>query len=122
MTAVASTLTPVSYAKFPIVTSNIKVVYRDWTLDTGDYAAAGITITAASLKLKRINFVSVSGGAATSGTAGATASPLGVTYAAAGTSVAIQLYEAGSSGAPLGEKTAEAVEANFTIRLRIEGI
>lgn len=98
-----------------------KVRYFDWTADTGDYAAGGVTKTAASLGFKLIYYVDV-GSAATQGTDGASVQNVGVTYVSGGTSVKFQLYESAASGAPGLEKTAEAMVANFTVRLRIEGI
>lgn len=101
--------------------ANRKVRFFDWTSDTGDYAAAGVTYTAASLGFKRIDFVDF-GSAATQGTAGASALVIGVRYAADGTSVTFQLYESAGSGSPPAEKGAEAMVANFTVRIKIEGI
>lgn len=105
---------------------NKKVRYFDITTDTGDYAAGGFLINVADqpptgFGLKHVEICTVDGGCATSGTAGATASPIGVRYGSSGTTVRFQCYEAGSSGAPLGEKGAEAMEANFTFRVRVEG-
>jgi hypothetical protein len=97
-----------------------RVRYRDVTADTGDYAAAGFTITAAQFGLKHIDFV-VAGSLATQGTAGASALGVGITYAADGSSITVQLYEAAASGAPFLEKNAEAYVANFTVRLKAEG-
>ena len=102
--------------------ANKTIRYFDLTADTGDYAAGGVTITAASLGMKHIDFVATSGGVATTGTAGATGSPIGITYAALGVSFTVWLYETGTSAdTPLNQKTAEAFAANFTIRLRVEG-
>ena len=102
------------------VSGNKKIRYFDWTSDTGDYAAGGVTKTAASLGFKHIDFVSVGSGA-TQGTDGASIQNVGVTYVSGGTSVKFQLYEAAASGAPGLEKTAEAMVANFTVRIRVEG-
>ncbi len=102
------------------VMGNKKVRFRDVTADTGDYAAGGFSITAAQLGLKSIDFVSV-GSSATQGTAGATAQIIGVTYAAARTSITVQVYEAAASGAPPLEKTAEAYVANFIFRVMAVG-
>lgn len=99
---------------------NIKVKYVQWTSDTGDYAAAGRTFTAAELGLKHITFVTADG-LATQGTAGATALGVGFRYAADGTSFTAQLYESAATGLPFLEKTAEAMVANFTVRLKVEG-
>lgn len=99
-----------------------KVVYRDMTADTGTYASGGITITAAQLGLKKIYYASIDGGVATTGTAGVTANPLGITYATDGTSIVVWLYEGSAAGTALSQKTnAEALETNFTVRLRVEG-
>ena len=63
-----------------------------------------------------------SSGAPTSGTAGATALGIGFRYGTGNTSLTVQLYESGASGAILGEKTDnEAMPSNFTVRLRAEG-
>lgn len=99
---------------------NIKVKYYQWTADTGDYAALGRTFTAAELGLKHITFVTADG-LATQGTNGASAVGVGFTYNAAGTTFTAQLYESAASGAPFAEKGAEAMVANFTVRLRVEG-
>lgn len=98
-----------------------RVRYFDWTSDTGDYAAGGVTKTAASLGFKQIYMVEV-GSIATQGTAGASALAVGVTYVSGGTSVKFQLYESAGSGSPPVEKGAEAMVANFTVRLKITGI
>lgn len=99
---------------------NKTVRYFDWTSDTGDYAAGGVTKTAASLGFKHIDWVQV-GSMATQGTDGASALGVGVTYVSSGTSVKFQLYESAGSGSPPAEKGAEAMVANFTVRLRVEG-
>lgn len=100
---------------------NKKVVFRDVTADTGDYSSGGFTLTAAQLGLsKHVDFCSV-GSAATTGTSGATASVVGVTYVSSGTSVKFQLYESGGTDAPMNEKTAEAVASNFTFRVMAVG-
>jgi hypothetical protein len=101
---------------------NIRVKYIDFTSDTGDYASGGFTVTAASIGLRHVSFVATSGGVATQGTAGASGVGVGVTYASDGASFTVWLYETGaSSGAPLSQKGAEAMVANFTIRLKVEG-
>lgn len=99
---------------------NLKVKYVDWTSDTGDYAALGRTFTAAELGLKHITFATP-GGLATQGTNGAGALGVGIRYATDGTSFIAQLYEAAATGLPFLEKTAEAMVANFTVRLKVEG-
>lgn len=99
---------------------NKRVRFFDWTSDTGDYAAGGVTKTAASLGFKQIDFVTVSG-SATQGTSGASIQNVGVTYLNGGTSVQFQLYESAATGLPGVEKTAEAMVANFSVRLKVEG-
>jgi hypothetical protein len=99
---------------------NIKVKYIQWTSDTGDYAAGGRTFTAAELGLKHITFACADG-FATQGTAGAGAVGVGFIYNAAGTSFTAQLYEAAATGLPFLEKGAEAMIANFTVRIKVEG-
>jgi len=99
---------------------NVKTRFFDFTTDTGDYAAGGFAVTAASLGFRKIYFVTQSGGVATQGTSGASGVGVGITYTATG--ITIQTYETGaSSGAPFSEKGAEAQVANFTIRLKVEG-
>lgn len=121
MAAAVITVTPVSTAK-PYVEGNRNVAFFDITADTGDYAAGGFTLTASQFGLRRIDIVELGSGAATQGTDGASAVPLGVTYPSA-TSVKFQLYETGgSSGAPLSEKGAEAYAANFTFRVKVTGL
>lgn len=121
MATVATTLTRPSYARGYAIGSG-RVHFRDLTADTGNYASGGVTITAQQVGFKVVHHVSVDGGVATTGTAGATANPIGITYAADGTSFTVWLYESGASGAALGQKTnGEALETNFTCRLRIEG-
>lgn len=118
LTRPGSTVRPVRVVK----QGNQKVVYRDYTLDTGTYATGGLTITAASVGMRAFDFVSASGSVATSGTAGATGNPIGITYNTEGTSITLQLYESTAAGTAVGEKTnSEAVEATWTIRLKFEG-
>lgn len=94
----------------------VKFRTRNVSADTGTYATGGFTLTAGDLGLKHIDVVLAQG--ATSGTSGATFSPIGVTYAASGSSVTIQVYEAAATGLVLLEKTnAEAHEATWTLRL-----
>jgi hypothetical protein len=101
---------------------NKKIKIRDITFDTGTYVTGGNTVTAASLGLKRIDYVGMGTQIATNGTAGATANPIGVTYAANGQSVTFQQYESAATGLPLLEKTsAEATLANFTFRAMFIG-
>lgn len=125
MTAVAATLTRPGSTVRPVRAykdANKKVAYRDYTLDTGTYSQGGLTITAASVGMRAFDFVSASGSVATSGTAGATGNPIGITYNTEGTSITLQLYESTAAGTAVGEKTnTEAVEANWTIRLKFEG-
>lgn len=127
MTALAITVTKpagTQDTKF----GNKRVLIRDITIDTGTYATAGNTLTAAQISaggqpLKRIDFVGFGTNAMTGGTAGATGNPIGVTYTAGGVSVVLQQYEAAASGAPLLEKTnAEATVANATFRVLVIGI
>ncbi len=103
------------------VISNKKAKFRDITADTGDYAAGGFTLTAAQLGLKHVDMCFV-GSAATTGTSGATASVIGITYVSAGTSVKFQLYESGATDAPMNQKTAEPYVANFTFRVLVIGV
>lgn len=100
---------------------NLKVKYVDWTSDTGDYAAGGRTFTALELGLKHITFVSP-GGVATQGTSGISAVGVGIIYNAAGTQFTAQLYESAAANAPFAEKGNEPMVANFTVRLKVEGI
>src|SRR3954447_13217588 len=100
---------------------NIRVKYVDFSTDTGDYAPGGWTITAASLGFRHVTFVEP-GGLATQGTSGASACGVGITYASTGVSFTLQLYEAAASGAPFLEKGAEAMVANFIVRLKVEGV
>lgn len=99
---------------------NLRTKFFDITADTGDYAAGGFTVTAATFGLKAIFFCAV-GSSATDGTSGATAEVVGVTYPSL-TSVKFQLYQTGTSAdTPLNEKGAEAYAANFTIRVMVVG-
>lgn len=100
---------------------NKKVRYLDLTSDTGNYRTGGTSVTAAMFGLKHLDFVTPSG-SATSGTAGATSLGVGFRYASNGTSVTVQCYEGGGSGAIGTEKTDnEAMPSNFSVRLRAEG-
>jgi hypothetical protein len=102
---------------------NKKCLIRDITIDTGTYATGGNTVTAATLGLKRIDYIGFGTNVMTGGTAGATGNPIGVIYTAGGVSVVLQQYEAAASGAPLLEKTnSEATVANATYRVMILGI
>lgn len=125
MPAVVATLTRPSYGLTKVRSyrdAHLRVNIFDLTLDTGTYSSGGISLTAAQLGLKEIWFVTASAGVATTGTAGATGSPVGITFSTVGTSITVQLYEGSAAGTALTEKTnAEAIEANFTIRLRAEG-
>lgn len=121
MAAAVITVTPVSTSP-AYVEGNRDVAFFDITADTGDYAAGGFTLNASDFKFKTIDIIELGSGAATQGTAGASAVPIGVTYPS-GTSVKVQLYETGgSSGAPLLEKGAEAYAANFTFRVKLIGL
>lgn len=118
MAAAVITVTKPSGVQDTIL-GNKRVKIRDITADTGDYAANGFTVTAAQLGLKHVDMVIV-GSLATTGTNGATASPIGVRYS--GETVRFQLYETGTlADAPLNEKTAEAYVANFTFRVMAIG-
>ena len=119
MAAAVITLTRPSDAQGTVV-GNKKVRFWDITADTGDYAANGFTVTAAQFGLKHVDMCIV-GSAATTGTNGATANPIGVRYSGAGTTVRFQVYEAAAADAPLNEKTAEAYVANFTFRVLVIG-
>src|SRR4051812_40871831 len=117
MAAAVITLTRPSDVQNTVV-GNKKVKFWDITADTGDYAANGFTVTAAQFGLKHVDICIVGAGVATTGTAGATASPIGIRYSGAGTTVRFQSYETGTSAdTPLNEKTAEAYVANFTFRV-----
>lgn len=98
-----------------------KIRFFDITADTGTYASGGFSITAAQVGLATIDFAAV-GSVATSGTSGATANVVGVTYATGGSSITVQVYEAAASGVAFLEKTnAEAYEANWIFRLMVIG-
>jgi hypothetical protein len=99
----------------------VKFRTRNVSADTGDYATGGFTITASQLGLKKIDVVLAGG--ATSGTSGATYSPVGIIYAASGSSITVVVYEAAATGLVLLQKTnAEAHEANWTLRLFAIGV
>ena len=101
---------------------NKKIKIRDITFDTGTYVTGGNVVTAASLGLKRIDYVGMGTQAMTGGTAGATVNWIGVTYAAGGVSVTFQQYESAATGLPGLEKTsAEATVANATFRVMFIG-
>lgn len=97
---------------------NRRVRFFDITADTGDYAAGGFTLTPSQFGLKKIDFVEV-GSAATSGTAGATANPIGIRYSSG--SAIFQVYDSGAENAPAAEKGAEAYPSNFTFRVKVTG-
>lgn len=121
MTAAAYTLTPV---KGGYSEGNKRIRYFDLTADTGTFTqATGIPLTAVQLGMARaVSFITVCGGGATTGTAKATFSPIGATFNTAGTTVTLWLYEGSTAGTALGLKTdTEAIEANFTVRLKVEG-
>jgi hypothetical protein len=101
---------------------NKKIKIRDITFDTGTYVTGGNVITAASLGLKRIDYMGMGTQGMTGGTAGATINWIGVTYAAGGVSVTVQQYESAATGLPGLEKTsAEATVANATFRVMFIG-
>lgn len=120
MAAAVLTVTKPSDVKGAWKVGNRQGHIRDISIDTGNYATGGFTVTASQLGVKHIDIV-LPESVATSGTAGATANPVGIRYASDGTSITVQLYELGGTGAagdPLAEKTnAEAVAANFTFRV-----
>jgi len=118
MAALNYTLTKVGRTN--VVGAEKEVTY-DLTCDTGDYAAGGNDFTAAQFGLKKFKSVFACG-SATGGTAGATAQVLGFRFNSANTVVTLQQYEAAASGAPPLEKTAEAVVANFAVRLVAKGV
>ena len=105
------------------VSGNKKVRYFDVTSDTGDYPTGGVTKTAAALGFKHIDFVGVQSPIATQGTDGASGVGVGIKLESSGTVVRVQLYEVDTAadGAPFQEKGAEAMVANFVVRVRVEG-
>lgn len=101
--------------------ANKRIRFFDITADTGTYTTGGFSLTAAQLGLSGIDFASA-GSVATTGTAGATANPVGIRYAADGSSITVTPYEAAATGlATLEKSSAEAYEANFTFRLMVIG-
>lgn len=101
--------------------ANKKMHFFDITADTGTYTTGGFSLTAAQLKVATIDSASASS-LATSGTAGATANGVGITHAALGASITVQVYEAAATGLALLEKTSgEAYEANWGFRLTVIG-
>lgn len=124
MAAAVLTVTKPSTVKGSWKVGNRAFHIRDITIDTGNYAAGGFTVTAAQLGVRHIDFCLV-GSLATSGTAGATATPVGIRYASDGTSITLQIYELGGTGAagdPLREKDdTEAVLSNWTVRVLTAG-
>jgi hypothetical protein len=101
---------------------NKKIKVRDVTFNTGTYVTGGNTILASDFGLKRIDFCSFGTQGMTGGTSGATVNWIGVTYAAAGTSITVQQYESAATGLPGLEKTsAEATVANATFRVMVVG-
>lgn len=106
-------------AGLPLANKTIR--FFDVTANTGTYTTGGFTLTAAQFGLTSIDWAGV-GSVATSGTAGATANPVGLQYAADGTSLTVQVYEAAATGLPLLEKSSdEAYVASFTFRLFVIG-
>lgn len=121
MTAAVITVTKPSDIKGEWKVGNRSFKVRDVTADTGTYTTGGFTLTAANFGLKHIDFVLVSG-IATNGTSGATANAVGITYAASGASVTVQVYESAATGLAQLEKTnTEAYAANWTIRFLVAG-
>jgi hypothetical protein len=91
---------------------------RDITFDTGTYVTGGNSITAASMGLKTIDFISFGTQVMTDGAAGVSANPIGVIYASNRQSVTFQQYESAAANVALAEKTsAEATAANATFRV-----
>jgi hypothetical protein len=116
--AVTYTLTQVGKTN---VVGNRKQKVYDLTSNTGTYVTGGNAFTASLFGLKKFDFVAA-GSVATTGTAGATANPLGITYNSANTSFTLQPYEAAATGTPdLEKSSAEAMDANFTVRLFVQG-
>jgi hypothetical protein len=104
------------------VIGNKRARIRDITTDTGTYATGGSTIQASSFGLKHIDAVIVCS-VSTSGTAGATALPVGIIYGTGGTSITLQYYESGGANAINAEKTnAEAMPSNQTVRVIVIGV
>lgn len=95
-----------------------KIRIRDITFDTGTYVTGGNSITASSVGLRTIDFVSFGTQGMTGGTSGATVNWIGVTYASNRQSVTFQQYESAATGLPGLEKTsAEATVSNATFRV-----
>lgn len=93
----------------------------DLTADTGTYVTGGDSLAASRFGLSKLDFVNPTT-AATGGTAGATINWLGITYNSQNTACTVQQYESAATGLPGLEKTsAEAVVANFTCRLLVQG-
>ena len=119
MAVVVTATKPAGVKDGPDGSSECKI--RDITFDTGAYVVGGNSVTAASVGLRTIDFVSFGTQGMTGGTAGATINWIGVTYAANRQSVTFQQYESAATGLPGLEKTAEATVANATWRVAIWG-
>lgn len=120
MTAAAITITKRG-EQSGLTLGNKRIRFFDISADTGTYTTGGFALTAVQLGLTAVDFAAINS-VATSGTAGATANPVGLTYAADGTSINVQVYEAAATGLALLEKTSdEAYPASFTLRLMVIG-
>ena len=118
MTVVVTSTKPSGVKDGPPGASECRV--RDITFDTGTYVTGGNSVTAASVGLRTIDFVSFGTQAMTGGTSGATVNWIGVTYASNRQSVTFQQYECAATGLPGLEKTsAEATVANATFRVQL---
>lgn len=100
---------------------NVRVRYFNVTFDTGDYAQAGQSFTAASLGFKVIYFVSISGGVIQATSPYATAAAHAITYASDNTSFNLFLYESAGDGDGFDNKPAEANTYVGTFRIKVEG-
>lgn len=117
--AVAYTLTQVGKTN---VVGNRKQKVFDLTSDTGTYVTGGDAFAARTkFGLNKLDFVSPCS-SATGGTSGATVNEVGITYNSANTTATVQIYESAATGLPGLEKTnGEAMVANFTVRLFVQG-
>jgi hypothetical protein len=93
----------------------------DLTSDTANYTTGGDTLAASRFGLTKLDFISPTG-PATGGTSGATINWIGITYNTQNTVATVQQYESAATGLPGLEKTsAEAVVANFNVRVLVQG-
>lgn len=121
MAALVRTITKPSDVQH-FVLGNKKARIFDITTDTGTYTTGGETIQASSFGLKHIDAVIVCS-TSTSGTAGATALPVGIRYGTGGTSIVLQYYESAATGLIMLEKTnTEAMPSNQTTRVIVIGV